>query len=127
MSKHTISDAELEIMRIIWSEGGRVFLSLLMEKLSGLGKKWKANTVLTFLARLVEKDVLKVEKLGRFNEYVAVCSESDYTATLTQSFLGKFFEGNAKNLVASLLKQDCLSEQDFSELQEFWKDKGGNL
>jgi len=92
-----------------------------MEKLEGMGKQWKTNTVLTFLARLVEKGMLDIEKRGRINEYKALCTESDYTESLTQSFLGKVFNGDAKSLVASLLRQDCLSAEDIAELQEFWK------
>ena len=121
MKNFAISDTELEIMRVIWGEGGQIFFSPLMEKLEGMGKQWKTNTVLTFLARLVEKGMLDIEKRGRINEYKALCTESDYTESLTQSFLGKVFNGDAKSLVASLLRQDCLSAEDIAEIQEFWK------
>ena len=120
MKTNVISDTELEIMRVIWSEGGQLMLAPLMENLEGMGKKWKTNTVLTFLARLVEKGMLAVEKQGRLNVYKALCTENDYTESLTQSFLGKVFNGDAKSLVVSLLKQDCLSAEDIAELQEFW-------
>jgi len=124
MTMNGISDAELEIMRVIWSEGGRIFLAPLMEKLDGMGKSWKANTVLTFLARLVEKGILEVEKSGRLNQYVAVCTEASYTESLTQSFLGKVFGGDAKSLVSTLIRQDCLSADDIIDLQEFWAREG---
>jgi len=118
---YAISDTELEIMRVIWNEGGQMFLAPLMEKLEGMGKQWKTNTVLTFLARLVEKGMLEIVKQGRLNEYKALCTENEYNESLTQSFLGKVFKGDAKSLVASLIKQDCLSADDIAELQEFWK------
>jgi len=121
MKNYTISDTELEIMRVIWSEGGQMFLAPLMEKLEGMGKQWKTNTVLTFLARLVEKGMLEVVKQGRLNEYKALCTENEYNESLTQSFLGKVFKGDAKSLVASLIKHDCLSADDIAELQEFWR------
>lgn len=124
MNTYGISESELEIMYVIWGEGGRVFLAPLMEKLEGMGKKWKANTVLTFLSRLAEKGMISVEKQGRLNQYVALYSENDYMESLNQSFLGKYYGGNAKNLVAALLRQDCLSTDDIAELQEFWKGNG---
>jgi BlaI family penicillinase repressor len=124
VTTNNVSDAELEIMRIIWNKNGRVYLSDLMEVLSKMGKKWKTNTVLTFLSRLAEKKMLKIEKKGRINQYIALLTEEVYTQTLTQSFLGKFFGGDAKNLVAALLRQDCLSGEDIAELQEFWKENG---
>ena len=83
-------------------------------------KSFKTNTVLTFLSRLVEKDMLIVEKRGRLNEYIALISESEYMNAQTKAFLDKVYHGNAKNLVSSLLKQDCLTSDDFEELSKFW-------
>jgi BlaI family penicillinase repressor len=122
MNTNGLSDSELEIMRVIWEEDGKAYLSVLMGRLTAMGKTWKPNTVLTFLSRLIEKGMLTVEKQGRVNLYVALCKESDYTESLTQSFLRKFFGGDAKSLVASLLRQDRLSADDIAELQEFWKE-----
>jgi BlaI family penicillinase repressor len=119
----TMSDAELTIMRIIWSEGGCVLLAPLMEKLAQMGKEWKSNTVLTFLSRLAEKEMLAINKQGRLNEYKALCSESEYTESLTKSFLGKYFDGSAKNLIASLLQQDFLIDDEIAELKEYWQSR----
>ncbi|WP_310603879.1 BlaI/MecI/CopY family transcriptional regulator [Anaerosporobacter sp.] len=127
MSTYSLSDAELLIMRIIWNNGGELLFADLMKELNEMEKSWKVNTVLTFLSRLIEKEVLKVEKQGRLNRYIALRTESEYTESLTQSFLGKFFDGNAKNLVASLLQQNSLTSEDIAELQEFWKGKGEDI
>lgn len=111
-------------MRVIWSRGGRARFAQAMEALAGQGKDWKANTVLTFLSRLVEKEMLAVEKNGRLNVYVALLREEDYADQQTRSFLDKVYGGNAGRLVSSLLKQDCLTAEDLDELKAFWK-KGG--
>ena len=120
MDLSNISDSEKEIMQVIWENNGEIFLSPLMAALEKQGKSWKANTVLTFLARLVEKGMLRVEKQGRLNQYIALCSQQQYLESLTRSFMNKVYGGDAKSLVASLLRQDCLSEDDFEELQSFW-------
>lgn len=124
MSTYNISDAELEIMRVIWQQGGRIYFAPLMECLDEMGKKWKANTVLTFLYRLVEKGFLVVEKLGRINQYVAALSEEEYMESLAKSFVGKFFGGNVTDFVAAFLRQDSLSAGDIAELRAFWEEKG---
>ena len=116
-----LSDAEQLIMRIIWNEGGRIFLNELMKHLALADKNWKANTVLTFLSRLAEKDMLKIEKYGRLNVYVAIVTEAEFAESQTQSFISKIFDGDAKSLVASLMRLDCLTTDDLTELQEFWK------
>jgi len=124
MNTNGISDSEMEIMKILWDEGGSVYLSDLMEKLEAAGKQWKANTVLTFLTRLADKAVVKIDKRGRLNMYVALVTESEYLDSLNRSFLGKFYGGNAKNLVAALLRQEALSAEDVAELQAFWNKDG---
>ena len=124
MEKQQLSDSELELMRVVWSRGGRARFAQVMEALAAQGKDWKANTVLTFLSRLVEKEMLAVEKNGRLNVYVALLREEDYADQQTRSFLDRVYGGNAGRLVSSLLKQDCLTAEDLDELKAFWE-KGG--
>lgn len=115
-----ISDSELEIMQIIWSNKGAALFAEITAELNEQDKCWKTNTVLTFLSRLVEKGMLTVKKRGRLNEYIALISESEYMSEQTKTFLDKIYKGNAKNLIASLLKHDYISSSDFAELNEFW-------
>lgn len=120
-SSQQMSQSELEVMQIIWQENGSITLAPLMKKLSREGKTWKANTVVTFLARLVEKGLLTTEKRGRNNIYLAKASEKDYLANQTTAFLKKMYAGDAKELVASLLRDECITMDDIEELAEFWK------
>ena len=118
-----ISESELIIMKIIWEHGGRALYSLIMEELEKDGSEWKSNTVLTLLSRLVEKKFLKVKKIGRRNEYVAVVKEPEYQAMQTHSFLDKVYGGNVRNLISTLLRQDILSADELAEIEEFWRDE----
>lgn len=125
-----ISESELILMKIIWKNGGVALYSRIMEELENDqsdGKRdipWKTNTVLTLLSRLVEKKFLKVRKIGRRNEYVAVVTEVEYQATQTHSFLDRVYGGDVRNLVSTLLRQDILSAQELKEIEEFWKKEG---
>jgi BlaI family penicillinase repressor len=121
---HNISDSEEEIMQIIWENGGQIHFATLMEKLENIGKKWKPNTALTFLARLVEKGMLSVQKQGRINLYLALCTKEEYAESLTQLFLNKVYGGDAKGLVAALVSQAHLSREDVASLQDFWEKEG---
>lgn len=122
-----ISESELILMKIIWKNGGVALYSRIMEELENDhsdGKRdipWKTNTVLTLLSRLVEKKFLKVRKIGRRNEYVAVVTEVEYQASQTHSFLDRVYGGDVRNLVSTLLRQDILSAQELKEIEEFWK------
>ena len=103
MSIHNISDSELELMKIIWQKGGKALLAEIMEQLSQKGNNWQNNTVITLLSRLVEKKLLKTNKIGRKNEYRAIVSEEEYQTSQTQTLVDKLYEGKAKGLLLTLL------------------------
>lgn len=119
-----VSDSELELMKIVWSQGGTARYAQIMEELSQTGRTWQKNTVITLLSRLVEKGMLRTSKIGRRNEYSALVSEEDYQTAQTQTLLNKLYEGSAKGLVSTLIQRDLLSAEDYEELRRFWE-KGG--
>ncbi len=118
---HPVSDSELELMKIIWANGGTALYANIMEELEAMGNTWQKNTVITLLSRLVEKGLLKTNKIGRRNEYTAVVSEADYTAAQTHNFLKKYYEGNVKGLVSTLIQREMLTSQDYEDLKKFWE------
>ena len=117
-----ISDSELELMKIVWAGGGTALYAQIMEELSGAGRTWQKNTVITLLSRLVEKGLLKTRKIGRRNEYTALVSEAEYQAAQTRTLLNKLYEGSAKGLVAALMQNGMLSAGDYEELRRFWEE-----
>lgn len=117
-----VSDSELELMRIIWAKGGRVLYAQIMDELAAAGSRWQKNTVITLLSRLVEKGLLKTSKIGRRNEYAALVTEADYQALQTEKLIKKFYEGNAKGLVSTLIQRDMLTAEDYEELRQFWEE-----
>lgn len=119
-----VSDSELELMKIVWSQGGTARYAQIMEELSRTGRTWQKNTVITLLSRLVEKGMLRTSKIGRRNEYSALVSEEDYQTAQTQNLLNKLYEGSAKGLVSTLIQRDLLSAEDYEELRRFWENGG---
>lgn len=116
-----ISDAELEIMKIIWGNREETTLfAYLMEELAAKGKPWQKNTLITLLGRLTAKGFLAAKKHGRKNEYTPLISEEQYQEAQTQNFLAKIYEGNAKGLVATLIQKEMISAADYEELRQFW-------
>ena len=118
-----ISDSELELMKIIWANGGMVYYAQIMEELQKTGRDWQKNTIMTFLSRLIGKGFIKSHKMGRKNEYNALISEVDYQAAQTQNFLNKLYEGNAKGLIATMIQREMLTPDDCEELKRFWEGK----
>lgn len=116
-----ISDSELELMKIVWAGGGTARYAQIMDELAKTGRKWQKNTVITLLSRLVDKGLLKTNKIGRKNEYTALVSEAGYQAAQTRTLLNKLYEGSAKGLVTTLIQQDMLSAEDYEDLKRFWE------
>ncbi len=116
-----ISDSELELMKIVWDEGGKALYARIMERLTGTGKGWQKNTVITLLSRLVEKGLLTTSKIGRRNEYTAIVSQEQYQAAQTKTLLNKLYQGEAKSLVMTLVEQEMLTGEDYEELRAFWE------
>ena len=104
-----ISESELVLMKIIWKNGGAALFSQVTDELEKDSSQWKKNTVLTLLSRLIDKKYLKIRKIGRRNEYIALVAEAEYQTLQTHQFLNRVYSGNVRNLVATLLRQDALS------------------
>ena len=116
-----VSDSELEILKIIWANGGSALYAYIKEELSKTGRTWQKNTVITLLSRLVDKGIVKTNKIGRRNVYTAVVPEEGYQTAQTQTLLNKLYEGSAKDLVSTLIRQDMISAEDYEELKKFWE------
>lgn len=117
-----VSDYELELMKVIWANGGTALYMEIAAALSAKGMEWTKNTIVTLLSRLMDKGLLKANKIGHRNRYTALVSEGEYQGVQTEQFLVKLYEGNAKGLVSTLIQKDLLTEDDYEELKRFWRD-----
>ncbi len=116
-----ISDYELELMKIVWANGGKALYIDIAKALEDKGTPWTKNTIITLSSRLISKGFLKTNKIGRRNEYTAIVSEAEYQTAQTQNFLDKIYEGSAKGLVSTLIEKDLLSPDDIEELKKHWE------
>ena len=113
-----ISDAELEIMKIVWGNTEEVTLfPSIMEGLAARGKPCQKNTLIVLLSRLMNKGFLSARKIGRRNEYTALVSEKEYQTAQTKNFLDRIYEGSAKGLVCNLIMGDLLADEEYEELK----------
>lgn len=114
-----LSDAELEIMKIIWENQKEVTLfPEIMDELAARGKPCQKNTLIVLLSRLMNKGFLSARKIGRRNEYSTLISEAEYQSVQTRNFLHKIYEGNVKGLVSNLIAGDLLSDEEYEELKK---------
>ena len=113
-----LSNAELEIMKIVWRNPQKVTLfPYIMKELANRGKPCQKNTLIVILSRLISKGVLSAKKIGRRNEYTPLVSETEYQTVQTKNFLDKIYEGSTKGLISNLISGDLLTEEEYEELK----------
>lgn len=124
MSKiQRMSDAEKEIMQIIWAAGGSISSAWLLDELKNRNKDWKPNTVLTFLARLIEKGILTAKKHGRANEYIPLVSANEYKHFETRSFLDSVYGGSIRKFIYALYEGDDLTKDEIEDLKKWFSQR----
>jgi len=116
MMLQKMSDAEMEVMEVIWGLPAPCTSAQIQERIP---KTWKATTLLTFLARLTEKGLLTVEKRGKQNLYCPALSREDYLAQETRSFLSKIHGGSLRSFIAALGQDGKLSAQEMEDLRQW--------
>lgn len=116
-----ITEAEMEIMKIIWEENKEMTTAEILEKLPK-ENSWKTTTVMTLVTRLIEKNVLNVNKVGKLNHYSAKVTEEQYKAVQTDVFLDDMHNGSIKNFIATLYNSRKISKKDIADLKNWIKE-----
>ena len=119
--KYNITDAELEIMKILW-ENKQISLNQIMEELRKNEHKNK-NTIKTLLYRLIEKGAVKsISKNKKENEFKAIISKEKYLRKANQSFLDKLYNGNTSNMLLNFVENKEISKDELKKLIEIIED-----
>ena len=116
-----ITEAEMEIMKIIWEEKKEITTAAILEKLPK-ENSWKTTTVMTLVTRLIEKGILNVNKIGKLNNYSAKVTEEEYKAVQTDVFLEDMHNGSIRNFMATLYNSRKISKKDIADLKNWIKE-----
>ena len=116
--KISVSDAELEILEVLWSAGASLNAKEIRTRL-GQNKSWERTTVLTLIQRLLKKNVLRQEKREVYY-YTPCIGREEYVREETKNFVDKFFKGSSRNLAAALVNSKALTEEDIRELRDYF-------
>ena len=114
-----ITDSELEVMKLLWRAKDALPVTVIREQLH-VSKGWEPATVKTLISRLVSKGAVRQEKRNVFY-YSPVITEKEYSAWATKDLITRIYNGKARDLIASLVDSDGLSNDDIAELREMFK------
>jgi len=110
-----ISDAEWQVMKIIWMQGEQTstdLIRVLAERFD-----WSKSTIQTLLARLVEKECLTRKKEGKFFVYSALLTLDQSRDLLVQDIKDKVCSRRIKNLLADLIMECDFTLADLADLE----------
>ena len=111
-----ISDAEWQVMKIIWMQGEQTSTDLI--KVLEKRFSWSKSTIQTLLARLVEKECLTREKQGKSFVYSALLTQEDSKKLLVQDIKDKLCSRRIKHLLADLIEECDFTLTDLEGLEE---------
>lgn len=116
-----MSDAESQIMNFIWKAGRPVTTAEIMKNMPE-GKAWKQNTVITFLARLMEKELLKATRISKANYYEPCLTEEEYQNFETKQFIKDIHKGSILGFLNTLCDNGDLTKKDIENLMKRLKE-----
>lgn len=116
-----ISDAEWQVMKIIWMQGEQTstdLIRVLVERFD-----WSKSTVQTLLSRLVEKECLTRKKEGKSFVYSALLTLDQSRDLLVQDIKDKVCSRRIRNLLADLIVECEFTQTDLEDLEAVISEK----
>lgn len=113
--QYEITDAELEIMQVLW-KNRECNLTIITQELSRNENKNK-NTIKTLIHRLIQKGAIESQKINNKEVvYVPKINKKKFIKKESNSFLEKFFNGNTEKLLLNFVEEKKISKEELKKL-----------
>ena len=109
-----VSDAELDILRVIWENGEPMKASEIVKALAD-SRTWKTQTCHVLLGRLVQKGYLSVDKTNYSHKFSPIYSEEEYFAKQSISLASRVGT-SLPSMIASLIESTEVTEKELAEV-----------
>jgi len=112
-----LTNAELRIMRILWSCPGST-VNDVSEKITS--PRLARNTVMTMLGILERKGYVAHTTAGRTFVYRPVVDRDTVRHRVIDDVVSRFFDNSPKSLVLQLIGSERISKTDLEQIQEMF-------
>jgi BlaI family penicillinase repressor len=119
-----ISEAEWEVMKVLW-ENSPLTANEIVETLSKR-TRWQRETIRTLINRLVRKKAVGFEKQGRQHHYYPIVAEAECIKAETRSLVKRLRVSAIEPMLAALVEEQRLSEEQIARLKEILDGKDVN-
>jgi len=116
-----ISDAEWEVMRVVWASGQSTSREIAMILQGKRG--WSQSTVKTLIGRLTGKGYLHARKEARHFIYTTHLDEPESLKLEVESMLSRICSRKIPNLLAYLIENTPMTAEDCAMLEEVLQNK----
>ena len=120
----SLSGLQLAVMRVLWQRG-ESSTSEVVEALSG-ARGLAHTTVATLLTRLEKRGLLAARRDARQLLYSTRVSEHEVRRSMVGSLLGSLFGGDARELVAHLVREDEVAAGDAARIEALLRESEKN-
>lgn len=117
MNNSTPTEAELEILRVLWSKGPST-VRVVNEELAK-GKEVGYTTTLKIMQIMAAKGILGRDESQRTHIYKPLLKESDTQKTMVNKLLNSAFGGSASKLVMQALGNSKTTLEELDEIRKY--------
>ena len=118
-----ISDAEWDVMNVLWSAGSPLTAAAVVSRLAGV-RDWSPRTVKTLLNRLMNKGALAYELQGKRYLYRPRVAREQCVRDETRSFLSRVFANAPGPMLLQFVAQARLTPEEVEALKKLLEKKG---
>ena len=120
-SEQTISDAEWQIMHLIWDRQPVPAQEVIATLVPDTG--WSPATIRTMLHRLVKKNVLAFRQEGNRYLYRSRLRRADCMQSAVSSFVDRVFDGEAAPMLSHFVQNVKLTSNEIAELKQILEEQ----
>lgn len=115
VNRNMITDAELDIMKVLWKNGASTSPAIFTAMENSENKN--TGTLKTLLTRLVQKGAVRYEEINLRNYlYIPVITEEEYIRENRRKLIDRMFDGSAQKFLLNLIKDEKITRDDLDKL-----------
>jgi predicted transcriptional regulator len=116
------TDAELAILRVLWSRGP----STVRQVAAAMDREGGYTTVLKLLQIMAEKGLVTRDESARTHIYEAAYTEDQTQQQLVMDLVERAFDGSAAKLVLQALASKKATPEELDEIRKLLNTRGGS-
>jgi BlaI family penicillinase repressor len=121
MSKPPVSDAELEVLKVLWTHGHATVRDV-EGRLRRPKRRLAYNTVLTLLSRLRDKGYVAADRRGTAHVFRSIVTREELLSRSLATLADRICEGTASPLVHALVKGRNFSPAEIARFRQLLDD-----